>query len=104
MSGFDYTGAAFLTGAIGALVASLVASALSIATFIRSGRNARAIGAVTDAITDVKHNVKTIEVATNSMKDALVKATADAEFSRGKAEGVAVERANPQVRAPVVKP
>lgn len=37
----------------------------------------------------VHENVHTIEVATNSMKDELVSATADANFEKGRVAGVA---------------
>ncbi len=44
-------------------------------------------------IKEVKADVKVIEKATNSMKDALVKATGDTRFLEGKAE----ERNNPEI-------
>jgi len=43
-------------------------------------------------ISGVENNVKIIEKATNSMKDALVQATHDAAFLQGKAD----ERTNPE--------
>ena len=43
-------------------------------------------------ITAVKENVQTIEKATNSMKDALVDATAKASLAEGKAAGLAQGR------------
>ena len=106
-TGFDYSGAAYLVAALGVAVPLIITSVLSVATFIRAGRADRS-AASADAkatathleVMDVKNNVQTIEKATNSMKDALVKATGDAAFAKGKAEGVAVERASPMVNAP----
>lgn len=49
--------------------------------------------AVKHAETDA--NVQKIELATNSMKDALVKATGDAAFAHGLAEGVKQEQDSP---------
>ena len=45
------------------------------------------------AIGEVAVNVSKIEVATNSMKDALVASTAAASHAEGKAEGVAEQKA-----------
>lgn len=58
--------------------------------------------ALTKSLDETKENVKTIEVATNSMKDALVAATKTA----GELQGRADERAEQQARtdAPTVAP
>lgn len=42
-------------------------------------------------------NIQKIETATNSMKDALVKATGDEALARGKLEGAAAEKARTPV-------
>lgn len=68
------TEVALIIAASSTLVTSLVSAAIS----IRNG-----------------FNIKKIEVATNSMKDALVSATAKASHLEGLAEGKANERANP---------
>lgn len=51
-------------------------------------------------VTTTKDDIRKVEIATNSMKDALVAATAAANLAQGRAEGAASERANPQVDAP----
>ena len=76
-------------GGIAALIASIATAIVSIGTFVRQGRIQRRIELV-------QTNVQKIELATNSMKDALVKATAEASQAKGLAEGIAKERANPQ--------
>lgn len=50
------------------------------------------------SLDETKANVKTIEKATNSMKDALVKATGDAANLQGRAD----ERAEQQVRTEAI--
>jgi hypothetical protein len=55
------------------------------------------VTSLTSAILSLRNgfNIKKIEVATNSMKDALVNATAKASHAEGLAEGKAIEKANP---------
>ncbi len=45
----------------------------------------------------IAENVQTIEKATNSMKDALVQATAKASLAEGTAAGLAQGRSEPRV-------
>lgn len=64
--------------AIGTLITAITAAAISLANAFR--------------LTKVAENVQTIEKATNSMKDALVAATARASFGEGEAKGLAQGR------------
>jgi|SRR6202790_3935875 len=50
------------------------------------------LNAVVATVAEVKTNVKTVEVATNHMKDALVAATATSNLLQGRNEGVAMEK------------
>ncbi len=65
-----------------------------VSTMVALG-NRREISASRADIQDNAANVKKIEVATNSMKDALVQATRVAAHAQGLAEGKAAEQANP---------
>ena len=53
-----------------------------------------ALGVVANVIQSLinRHNIKKIELATNSMKDALVEATARASHAEGRSEGIREER------------
>lgn len=67
-------------------MASLVAAIFAGVASIMSIRNAAHLQVV-------KEDVHKIELATNSMKDQLVKATGDAAHAEGKAEGKAEQKA-----------
>ncbi len=87
----DYQGIAMLITSISALLSAGV----GVGSFIRTGYIEKRVQNTQQAIVEVKRNVETIEQATNSMKDALVKATSDASYAQGHAIGQAEERANP---------
>lgn len=61
---------------------------------MRNGRKATAIAA----------NVETIEKATNSMKDALVKASKEASHAQGTAEGLVAGRAEERASHAEIEP
>lgn len=85
--------------AIGVVINALVAAFGAISSY----RNGRQNERILESQNGIKDNVATIEKATNSMKDALVAATAKSSRAEGKAEGVAQERdaakigINPQI-------
>lgn len=62
---------------------AVLITALGIAVPAILGAIATFIIAIRRDIAVLKADVRTIEVATNSMKDALIKSTGDAEFARG---------------------
>lgn len=70
----DYIGIAAIIGAAGTVITPIVVAVLT-------RQQNRKIEASAE-------NVRKIEIATNSMKDALVAATAKASKAEGKAEGV----------------
>ena len=74
-------------------LAQLVTALVLAATFVKTWINGRKTDAVAKAQLEIKENVQKIETATNSMKDALVEATARSSKAEGKAEGVEQERA-----------
>jgi hypothetical protein len=78
--------------------AQLITALVLAATFVQSFLNGRKSARIEKAQTAIKENVQTIEKATNSMKDALVAATARASHAEGAAEGLA------QGRQETVKP
>lgn len=67
---------AIIMAAVGVLLSTLVGLGIQIATFVLAQKN-RA------DVVEIKADIKTVEIATNSMKDALVKAKGEAEFARG---------------------
>ncbi len=75
--------------ALSTLATSLTAAVVALVTLARQGT--------------MKENIQKIEVATNSMKDQLVKATASASHAEGKAEGRAENLAEKAVGALAVK-
>lgn len=77
----DYTGIGVLFGALAAFVVAIGGFALQIAIFVRAGNTAA--------------NVQKIEVATNSMKDALVKSTREQSLL----EGADIERKEAIIRS-----
>jgi hypothetical protein len=58
----------------------------------RQATTHEALVAVVATVADVKSSVKTVEIATNHMKDALVAATAQSNLLQGRNEGVAMEK------------
>lgn len=93
---------------IAVLVSSLTVSGLSVATFIRAGNAATsALAALQASITNsaklevVTANVKSIEKNTNSLSERLESAARKEGAATGHAQGIADERANPQVSATI---
>lgn len=87
-------------GAIGTAVVAWINRGLALrlkAIEVASVNRDAAIHEVKAVVVEQAANIVKIEVATNSMKDALVEATRKA----GHADGMADERANPMVPAPV---
>lgn len=78
--------------ALSALIGVLVPSGLSIATYIRTSR-------IANHQTLIAANVQRIELATNSMKDALVVATRNQALMDGAVIGRAEERAEQALKA-----
>ena len=74
-------------GTLLGIVVSAVAAFMSALAKIQGNKNAIALAQVSDKHDALTENVTKIEVATNSMKDALVKATGDASFAAGREEG-----------------
>jgi hypothetical protein len=70
--------------------ASITTAVIGVATFLRTTR-------MQEHLEVVRENIQKVELATNSMKDQLVLATAEASQAKGLAEGIAKERANPQI-------
>jgi hypothetical protein len=64
-------------------IVSLIPSILSVFNNILGRRNEKHLVEMKEAVADVKNNVQTIEKATNSMKDELVKVTGEAEYAKG---------------------
>jgi hypothetical protein len=79
-------------GTLVGVVTSSIAAFLAQLAKIKGDENSERLQtlAVRHEATDL--NVQKIELATNSMKDALVKATGDAAFAQGKAEGKAEQK------------
>jgi hypothetical protein len=71
---------------IGALGAQLVTILGVVFAYLKSRENSAKIDTVSDNHAVLSNDVHKIEVATNSMKDALVKATAIASESKGRDE------------------
>ena len=76
-----------------ALFANLPATLFALASLVGVVLTHFKVKEVKAEVVEVKYNVVTIEKATNSMQDALVKATGDAAFLEGKA----AERKNPEI-------
>jgi hypothetical protein len=71
----------------------IVSTAISIATFIRTGMTSRHTRATSEKIDGIASNIQKVEVASNSMKDALVAATAVASDLIGEKRGIEIGRA-----------
>lgn len=82
----DYTA---LIVALTTLVTTIITGIIAIIAALRAGK-------ASTGVEVVKTDVRKIELATNSMKDALVRATASENLAVGMAAGIAQERANPQ--------
>ncbi len=65
----------------------LLIAALNAATAFLTWRTHDAIGVVKLDVAETKNNISTVEKATNSMKDALVAATAKASQAAGELKG-----------------
>lgn len=83
----DYQGLAILFGAIASFIVTVGGFGMQVATFVRAGRliNHQEI---------MSSDVRKIEIATNSMKDALIKTTREQSLL----EGAAVERTEEAAR------
>jgi hypothetical protein len=88
MIAIDWSGITGFIVALGGFVTLLIPAVLSVATFIRTGNLSRQQERLTEHQDALATNVQKIETATNSMKDALVKATRDKSLL----EGAATER------------
>ena len=62
----------------------------------QSWSNGKKANKIAEGIHTIKENVITVEKATNSMKDALVAATAKASLAEGTAAGIKLGRAEPR--------
>lgn len=97
----DYTQ---LILAVGVVIANLVALVGAIAS-VFNGFRGRRLEASQQGIREtqqgIKENVQTIEKATNSMKDALVAATAKASLAEGTAAGLAQGRSEISTPEPI---
>ena len=93
-------GAAVAINAISLVIVAVIQTHASARNHIEIKAVKETVIAVKDAVIDVKQTVaaatdhiEKIEVATNSMKDALVKATADEALARGRELGLAEGKA-----------
>jgi hypothetical protein len=68
-------------------IAQLVIAASVAFNCYQSWRNGRKAERLAEGLEVIKKDVQTIEIATNSMKDALVTATGKASYAEGLAEG-----------------
>lgn len=95
-----------IAGSVAALILAPADSAIPIVTAVLAAAGSL-IGVLVPLLTQISHlrtdvaetksDIRKVELATNSMKDALVEATAVASRAEGRTEGAAAERANPQV-------
>ena len=69
-------------------VGFLITACTSAGAMIQSRRNGKKVAAIDEKATMIADNVMIIEKATNSMKDALVLATAKASVAEGTAAGI----------------
>ncbi len=76
-------------------IAAIPPTLLALAAVLTSLRNNR-------ELKTVKTDVKTVETATNSMKDALVKATGEAAFAAGAAEQREKTDTSPAAQAAII--
>jgi hypothetical protein len=96
-----------LLGAVGAFITAIVSAYLSLrnarkidVTNAKQDATHEVLKAVVDTVAAVQTNVKTVEVATNHMKDALVAATASSSLQQGRTEGIAIEKERASSEAP----
>ena len=68
-------------------LAQLVIAASVAFNCVQSYRNGKKAERISEGLAVIKKDVQTIEIATNSMKDALVTATGKASYAEGLAEG-----------------
>jgi len=80
-----------LISAVSVLLVNVIGAVFAGLALLAANDAKRHSAAAVQEVLAVKEDVHTVEVATNSMKDALIKATGQAAF----AAGSAAERANP---------
>lgn len=73
--------------AIIGLIGSFITSCFALVTLIVTRRTAEKVSKTERAIEETKELVLTVEKQGNSMKDALVKLTGEAEFAKGLKQG-----------------
>jgi hypothetical protein len=74
-------------GTLVGIIVSAIAAFLAQLAKIKGQENAASLQTLAQKHEATDVNVQKIELATNSMKDALVKATGDASFAQGLAQG-----------------
>ena len=89
----DAPGWALIIAAVFSGIVSVLGAFAALYAAINAGRAKAASAENAVRLTDVKADVRKIEVATNSMKDALVNKTAEAATAIGEAKGRADQKA-----------
>lgn len=84
-----------LIGAASSFAMSLLAAIVGIANNVIGRRNQTEIVSTRVAAVETQATIVTLEKNTNSMKDALVKVTAESEFAKGLKLGVAASTGDP---------
>ncbi len=74
---------ATLVSSVGAVIVSIIAALRADAAAAGSHSNSTALVSVKNDVVSVKSDVKELAVNTNSIKDALIKSTAEREYARG---------------------